>query len=238
MAENGYTETYEIISLASRLNSLLKEKKIQKKEFYDFCPQNNLTRWCNEKNPPRLANIRNKAIQQLGRIAETLDVDLEYLLCKQVEKRGGDVKQNRMDVESVWKSFQVFTLEESLNSFLSLVGNYQIRFEPYGTEFKTETFKEIEAMDGCRFKLVTKTCKVAVKGAYKVSLSRIQNGDEVSDADTANEWQFVTEKVIEEDEFNRFFQSLKGHVKCELDLLLGTDAKTSTHIDRHERKKN
>lgn len=93
------------ISLASRLKELLAEGSghngipLPKKSLYSFevgdktkrINKNTITNWLDEKNPVMLDRIDKDALQN---VADYLDVDIDYLLCKQVEKRKNFSKFN------------------------------------------------------------------------------------------------------------------------------------------------
>ena len=90
---------FEEITLASRLKGLLAERKDKngfpmkvsalylhytdsKTGTERQIHKNTMSKWLSEKNPVILDRIDKDALQ---RVADFLDVDIDYLLCKQVE---------------------------------------------------------------------------------------------------------------------------------------------------------
>lgn len=102
---------FEEITLASRLKGLLAERKDKngfpmkvsalylhytdsKTGTERQIHKNTMSKWLSEKNPVILDRIDKDALQ---RVADFLDVDIDYLLCKQVEQRKKPVDASKFD---------------------------------------------------------------------------------------------------------------------------------------------
>lgn len=142
------------INLATRLNELLKEKNIQKKELYgDFGGKNTITRWCNEESPINPSSIRNT--DKLEKLANFLDVDLDYLLCKQVEKKKKEDLLNIKVSENLIREIELLDNGNILRSYLSNLG-YKIEDIPVqGKEIEYQTIESKFDNNRVRFYLLT-----------------------------------------------------------------------------------
>ncbi len=237
MSKSAFEEKREIISLATRLNALLKEKNIQKKELYSFCPQNNVTRWCNEKNPPNPDRIINT--EALEKISEFLDVDVDYLLCKQVKKRRDfsntdDDLNDSEQLSEIAEEVEIFQICRILNPFLDFIGNYRIASKNVSTDYITKQYQSIERIDEGRFYLVTQTVEIPVKGENRFTISKVINGSDIYDSMKKEDAQLVYESEVSKEDFSCFLGFLKSHILCEIDNLTGIE--TNFKHDEYKRE--
>ena len=211
MATKLLEEKSKIISVASRINELRKEKNIAKKIFYsENNDKNNITRWCNEKNPVNPDRITNKI--GFKEIADILDVDVDYLLCRQVERRrkknssGWEKFNELINTELLTKEVKLLKVADNLKSLFHDFGYEFVPIPADGEEYEFE-FQTIERIDETHFALLTfaETNKTVTSYCYEVR----SNGAVI--------------KEISEKTFFKFMESITAHMKLEIELLLESD---------------
>lgn len=197
----------KVISLASRLMELLEETNRQKKELYTpHNNKNNITRWCNVDNPVNPDRITN--FEGLQEIADLLQVDVDYLLCKQVEKRKSDNRANfakfneKFDTQAISESVALMEFGDSFKHTLQNIG-YSFEYVPTSWHEDETEYQTIERLDESHFYLLTLRDTFTTQDEYEVEI--LKKGKRIA--------------VLSADDFQFFLESAKAHILCELGMI-------------------
>lgn len=192
-------------SFATRLCDLLDEQKKQRKELYSFVAPNTVTKWCDKNNPINPDKIIK--LKELKEVADYLNVDVEYLLCKQIKKRKclDNMKFEEWNNKISPKLKIQLELWESsslLKDYFKMLG-YLFQSSPISSEEIEDEYQEIVRKDDSHFMLLTFVQKYASETKYSVSV--FKDG--------------ILRGNLSEVSFYDFLDSIKSHISCEIERI-------------------
>ena len=193
-----------------------------KKELYSFCPQNTVARWCNEKDPVNPDRINNK--DTIKALSDFLNVDVDYLLCKQVYERESSEKPSEEQLvrwtemySTVMNNYETFELADSLKTFFSKLG-YSLTDNATDSTDEHIEYQTIERIDETHFMLLSWICVVPSPIKFEIKVKR---GDK-------------TITTLTENEYYQFISSIKAHILTEFELMGKSMAERLTSIQNKE----
>jgi transcriptional regulator with XRE-family HTH domain len=184
--------THEIkVSFGIRLKQLINDKKMTQEKLAELVgvTPNSVSGWITGKSPLK----QNKELI-LNTIANEFDVDVDYLVCKQVEKRKKELNFNDIDTHKAFEEFKRFELYKK---FLKLSNiDIEIISEPIG--------EQVEGQDILDGKIITYTYYEESKESIAVT------------------YEGKT-KLLEVEEFENFMDNILLFTKFSVTQLLSED---------------
>lgn len=153
----------EKVSFAIRLKQLLRENKMTQEQLAELVgvTPNSVSGWITEKSPLK----QNKELI-LNTIANKFDVDVDYILCKQVEKRGKKSNFNNINTTKLVEGLRKIELYEE---FLKLANiEVKILSEPIGEPVEDQEIFEGKIISYTYYEESKESIDLTYEGKTKV----------------------------------------------------------------------